>query len=60
MLSSDRLASPLERSLSAIFRFLDVDSKACPLSLPPFSLSLSVFIFADIRSGIIGAVPEHD
>lgn len=53
MLSSDRLASPLERSLSAIFRFLDVDSKACPLSL-------SVFLFADIRSGIIGAVPEHD
>lgn len=41
MLSSDRLASPLERSLSAIFRFLDVDSKACPLSLPAF-LSLSL------------------
>lgn len=59
MLSSDRLASPLERSLSAIFRFLDVDSKACPLSLPAF-LSLSVFLFADIRSGIIDAVPGRD
>lgn len=45
MLSSDRLASPLERSLSAIFRFLDVDSKACPLSLPPFSLSLSLCLY---------------